>query len=490
MPVDPRTPILVGVGQLSQRPEDPLDGAEPLDMMLQAARLAGEDAKCPALLERAEVVRVSRGRWRYLDPARSIAESLGATGAKSGLGVFGGNVVQTLVNTTAREIAAGDLDVALLAGAEHGYSQSRAKKAGVELKYREAPGTPDWTPGPEKPMVNQLEIARRILAPVLVYPIFEIALRHHLGESPDAHLRRVSELWASFARVAADNPHAWIRDAPSAEAIRTPSASNRMVGFPYPKLMNSNDKVDQAASLLLCSVEAARRHGVPEDRWVYLHAAADAEDASFVSERNDLFSSPAIRIAGRRTLELAGCEPGDLDHVDLYSCFPSAVQIAARDLGLSEDRPLTVTGGLTFGGGPLNNYVMHSIARMAEVLRADPGSRGLVSGNGGYLTKHSFGVYSTAPPDGPFAWTNPQDEVDALPRREAAEDYAGEVEVESYTVMHGPEGPELGTAACLLPDGRRTWGSTRDPDAMAAWMAEDACGTRASIDGEGALTLH
>ena len=189
--------------------------------------------------------------------------------------------------------------------------------------------------------------------------------------------------------------------------------------------MNSNNNVDQAAALIMCSVAAAKRFGIPEDRWIYPWAGTDAHDHYFVSNRDNLHSSPAIRFAGARCLELAGVTAKSLDHVDLYSCFPVAVQVAAAELGLDERRPLTVTGGLTFGGGPLNNYVMHSIARMAEVLRGDRNARGLVTANGGYLTKHAFGVYSSQPPTRAFRHEDLQAKVDETPQRDVAMAHRG-----------------------------------------------------------------
>jgi acetyl-CoA C-acetyltransferase len=322
-----------------------------------------------------------------------------------------------------------------------------------------------------------------------MYPIFENAIRHARGESLDAHRERVSRLWARFNAVAQANPHAWIREPLTALEIATPSASNPMLGFPYPKLMNANDKVDMAAALILCSAETARRLGVPREKWIFLQAGTDAHDPLMVSNRDDLHSSPAIRLAGRRALELAGTSPGAIDHVDLYSCFPSAVQVAAAELGLPEDRPLTVTGGLTFGGGPLNNYVMHSIARMGEVLRGEPGRLGLCTGNGGYLSKHAFGVYGSEPPAEGFRWESPQPAVDALPRREAVVDHAGEATLESYTVMHGEDGPEIAHAAFLLDDGRRTWANSPDRDLAGAMTRDEFCGRRARIDGAGRFAV-
>ena len=484
-------PVLVGVAQIEQRDADPATGAgsEPLDLMIAAVREAANDAECPALLGEVDSVRIIRGMWPYRNPAKAVAEAIGSPGAETGVSPWGGDSVQRVLTESALEIQRGERRMVVLAGAECGRTQARARRAGVDLDWRDAPGEPDRSFGAELKMRHRIEAKRGIAQPIEMYPIFENAIRHARGETLPAHIERVSELWAGFSRVAADNPHAWMRDAKSAEEIRTPSAVNRPVSFPYTKLMNSNNNVDQAAALVLCSAQTARRLGVPESKWIHPWAATHAHDTYAVSNRDDLHSSPAIRIAGARCLELANVAVDDLNHVDLYSCFPSAVQIAAAELGLGEERPLTVTGGLTFGGGPLNNYVMHAIARMVEVLRDAPGDIGFVSSNGGFVTKHAFGVYSTAPPEGDFRHDEPQAQVDATPTREVAESWAGPVTVESYTVMYDAEGPAKGLAACLLADGRRTWGNTREASVLGAMASEEFCGMAASLDPEGALTF-
>ena len=490
MPLDPRSPVLVGLHQLEQRVDDPLEGDEPLEMMIRAAECAAEDAGSRHLLESADVVSVSRGRWHYDDPARAVAARVGASQAQSAMAPFGGNMVQSAVNRFARDIIENRRDVALLVGAEHGRSLSRAQKQGIELAYSEAPGQPDFQTAPDMAMVHEAELARRTVQPVVMYPIFENAIRHARGESIEAHRARISRIWAGFNAVAVDNPHAWIREPLDADEIATPSETNQMVGFPYPKLMNANDKVDQAAALILCSVEAAQRFGVPREKWVFVHAGTDAHDHPLVSNRIDLHSSPAIRLAGGRALELAGTSADEIDRVDLYSCFPSAVQVAAQELGLSEERPLTVTGGLTFGGGPLNNYTMHGIARMGEVLREDPGSRGLCTANGGYLTKHAFGVYGTEPPEAGFRWQSLQDAVDRLPRREAVVDHDGEATLESYTVRYDAGVPERAHAAFLLADGRRTWANSEDRELADEMTRSEFCGRAARIDGAGTFSVQ
>jgi acetyl-CoA C-acetyltransferase len=330
--------------------------------------------------------------------------------------------------------------------------------------------------GEDVAMTHEFERAIGLVQPIQVYPMFENALRHHLGESLEEHIRRISELWAGFSKVASNNPHAWLKEAKSAEEIRTLSSSNRPVSFPYPKLMNSNNNVDQGAALILCSERKARALGIPEDKWIYPWTGTDAHDAYQTIHRDTFYESPAIRIAGGRALELAGLQPDEVDFVDVYSCFPVAVQVGAREIGLDLNRPLTVTGGLTFAGGPLNNYVMHSIARMAELLRENREAKGLITANGGYLTKHAFGVYSATPPSTPYQHQDLQEEVDKIPLREALETHNGTATVEAYSVMYAGDAPKIGFVSALTDDGRRTLAINEDPDVLIAMTTEEFCG--------------
>jgi acetyl-CoA C-acetyltransferase len=470
------TPILVGVAQLEQRIDDVRDGKEPLDLMIDAVRSAAEDAGCPGLLSQANSVRVIRGIWPYLNPAKAVAEAIDSPQAETVLTQFGGNFVQTAVNASAIDIRDGVHDIVIVTGAECGRSQAKAAKAGVELGWREVPGTPDRWLGDDVDMRHEAEQGLGMGRPIQIYPMFENALRYHLGDSIEEQMIRISELWASFSAVAANNPHAWMREAKTAEQLRTISAENRPVSFPYPKLMNSNNSVDMGAALIMCSTSKARELGIDESLWVYPWAGTDAHDTYFVSNRDNLYSSPAIRLAGRKCLELAGLNATDLDLVDVYSCFPVAVQVAAREIGLDTSKPLTITGGLTFNGGPLNDYVMHSIATAVDRLRAAPGERGLITANGGYLTKHAFGVYSTEPPAVPFQHQDLQSEVDTMPTREVVKEYTGDATVESYTVMFAGDKPAMGHLTCLTPDGVRTWANCEDPDTLVAMTQEEFCG--------------
>ena len=439
--IDPRTPVVVGAGQLLQRPQDP-------------------------------------------------ADRLGASPRQTALSTDGGNTPQSLINRSCLDIQAGDLDVVVLVGGEGIWSRRRVRRAGGTIPYTDDSDTPEADVlGHELKMSSRLEMERGFEAPINIYPTFENAIRAQRGETIPDHRTRISELWERFNQVAVENPYAWLRTPLSAEQIRTPSADNRMVGFPYTKSMNSNWDLDQAAALILCSAAAAEAAGVAPDRWVFPWSGTDAHDTMLFSERDNFWSSPAIRTAGRAAFELAGRSVDDVAHVDLYSCFPSAVQIAATELGLSEDRQLTLTGGLPFAGGPLNNYVMHSLATMVGVAREHPGDLVLCSANGGYVTKHAIGLYSSEPPPQPFRHADVQDEVDRFPTRQAVGDYQGPATVESYTVMHGAEGPEVALVTALTPAGQRVLANSRDADTMASFMAEEPIGRAAEVTADGTLAV-
>ncbi len=504
MPLDPRTPVLVGVGQVGARAELEVpitERPEPVDLMARALEEAAADCEGAGagrrLLDRVQSLRVMLPlSWSYVNPGLLVAARLGIEPAELALSVIGGNEPQAVVSATALAIAAGDIDVAVVVGADCIASRRAARRDPNRARLPWTVQAPD-TPAPQvlsvaHTPVSDFELKHGLDRPMRVYPLFENALRAAAGAGIDEHQVEVSELWARFSDVAAANPHAWTRRRFTAPDIRTVGPDNRMISFPYPKRMNANDGVDQGAGLILCSVSAARAAGVPEDRWVFPLSGADAHDHWLVSNRQDLSSSPAIAAVGRHALDLAAVGIDDVDRFDLYSCFPCAVQMAAAALGVQLDdrRSLTVTGGLTFAGGPGNNYVTHSIATMAEKLRQEPGSVGLVTGLGWYVTKHSVGLWSTSPPRAGFRHAQPQAEIDALPQRLSAPEHRGAAVVETYTVVHGGDGePELGIAALLTGDGARTWGSTRDGNDVAALMVGDWCGRTVRVGAEGRLEL-
>jgi acetyl-CoA C-acetyltransferase len=292
----------------------------------------------------------------------------------------------------------------------------------------------------------------------------------------------MGRLFSRFTQVAAENPYAWFPEAHTPEEITAVTSENRMICFPYPKRMNAIMSVNQSASVIMTSVSAARAFGIPQDLWIYLWGGGDAmEDPWFVSERPNFHSSPSMSCAARAALTKAGVTMDEVDFLDLYSCFPCAVQIACDELGISEDdpRPLTVTGGLPYAGGPASNYSMHAIATMMGKLRAAPEAKGLVTGNGMYLSKHSAGVYSGTPKV-PSSLTEVSSD-EAAPAGEAltvALEAEGRGVIETYTVLHDYDGaPETGIVMGRLEDGRRFLAHTpQDRSLLEGLMTEEAIG--------------
>ena len=498
--INPRTPVLVGVGQDEQRVEDLASAREPIDLLADAARRADADSGAPrSLLARVDTVAtISMVSWPYPDVGALLGRRLGISDLRrTAVSASGGNSPQLLLNRFASEITAGASDVALLGGAECLFTRLRARK---EPKTWLAWAEDDSPPCPEvigdtRPGTNDYEDAHGAVAPIFIYPLFETALRAASGRTVEEHQRHVSELWAEFNAVAVDNPHAWSRAALSAQQIRTTGAENRMVVAPYPKRMCANIEVDQAAALLLCSYEAARAAGVPDDRMVFPLAGADAHDHYFFSERAHLSEAPAVGVAGRAALDAVGMDLDDVARFDLYSCFPSAVQLTMGALGLAgpgkgDPRPLTLTGGLGFAGGPANNYASHSIARMVEACRADPGSVGLVHALGWYSTKHSVGAYSTRPPRADrFTLVDraaTQATVDALASRAVAGAYDGIATIEATAVHVGRDGtPDLGIVALLTPSGARALANITDIDVLSEMMRTAFEGRDAKVSTDG-----
>ncbi len=493
--LDPRTPVLVGAGQLSQRVDQGAEVLEPVDLMVEALRRAEADSGGTNVLSQADSVRVlCQLSWRYGDPGALVAERVAASPRQTLYTVMGGNYVQSVVNLTASDIQSGRADVVLITGGEAWRSRSAARKVGSEPAWTSQADEvkPTLTLGEDDPFLSSpFEISRGVYLPVQLYPMFEMAIGAAAGRTVDEQRAVAASLWSRFSEVAERNPNAWIQRSFSAEEIATPTPDNRMIGYPYTKLMNSNNNVEQSAALIMCSVASAQSLGISEDQWVFPHAGTGAKDHWFVSERDNLHSSPAIRIAGSRALALAATSIDELAYVDLYSCFPSAVQIASNELGLALDRQLTVTGGMSFAGGPWNNYPMHGIATMMGLLRDDADALGMCTANGGYTTKHAFGIYGARPPhSGAFQTDDVQPLVDATPKRHVAEDHVGAVTVETYTVMHDRDGaPETAIFALTDPTGGRTWGSSTETATMEQLVSNSGMGMAGQLLADGTVEL-
>ncbi|MBI1783601.1 acetyl-CoA acetyltransferase, partial [Candidatus Sumerlaeota bacterium] len=288
----------------------------------------------------------------------------------------------------------------------------------------------------------------------------------------------------SFSAVAAKNPYAWFPAARSAQEAVTIGPNNRMISFPYPKYLNAVMEVDQAAAVIMTSTDKARALGIPESKWVYIHGGQDAHDLWFVSEREDLAESIAIRRTVADSLDQAGITLDQINFFDFYSCFPCMPRLSRYVLGMSHDdpRPMTITGGLPYFGGAGNNYVMHSIAEAMNRCRADRNLFGMVTSNGFYSTKHGVGIYSGQPPKRAWSRTPPEEFQKSLnlpPPMEIDEEPTGKFTVDSYTVWHDRNGdPEVGILIGRTEAGKRAWAQTakENKDLMRAMMNEEWCG--------------
>jgi len=526
--VDPRTPVLVGCGQITDTVSAPSSQRSPSAFVAQAARLAladafgardsaattppagspggtpagmvHADARAAALAARLESIAVMRffsessPRFvqpfgRSSNPPRSVAARLGAGAVREFLYTeVGGNMPQYLVNAYAQRIARGGLDAALIAGGELLRSAQLARRQGLALDWREDPGGEPEPVGDSRLGWSEEEARHGLNAAIWFYPLIENAIRAGRASTPDEHLRSMARLFARFARVARDNPLATRREGWTADALARIDAANRFIAWPYPRLMNANAIVDQAAAVAIVSTALADELGIAHGRRVYLHGCADAADTWVVSERTRLDRSPAIRGCASSALAMAGIGLAEVALFDLYSCFPSAVEVACLEIGLAEDDPRapTVTGGLPYFGGPGNNYVTHSIAQMLDELRARPGAFGMVTGNGSYLTKHSAGIYSTRAPRAPFQREDPsllQSGIDAQPTVRVQTQPSGPAVVETYTVAFDGERPARGTVFGRLPDGARFVANVPEDPALLAQMVErDQLGRAGTVE--------
>jgi acetyl-CoA C-acetyltransferase len=473
--IDPRTPVIVGAGVVTR------DGADgPIALAVEALRLALDDSGArEALLRRADSCRhVATLCWPYTDEAALIAAELGASPRETVRTVpIGGDGPQRLVSDTARAIAHGEIEVALVSGAEAMAALREQQQNGTRPTWpsQASDVAPTRVVGADRAPSNEAEAAVGLLAPVYNYALLETAVQGRAGAERDAHHRKIAELWSRFSSVAAGNPHARIRQRYDPDSLREATPDNRPVSYPYTKLLVANIGVDQATGLVICSAEAAAAAGVPRDRWVFPLAGAHATDEWFMTERAELASSPAINAAGRAALAHAAVAIDDIAYIDLYACFPSAVQIAASEFGVqsSDGRPLTLTGGLTFAGGPGNNYASHGIAAAIAKLREDPDAFALTTALGWYATKHACGIYAGRPGARPFRAIDANELVELPPARAATATYEGPATLEAYTVPYDRAGePEAAIVSALTPNGERALQRSADPE-LIGWLLED-----------------
>lgn len=473
----PNTPVLVGVAAVQQKLDDYQQALEPADLMAQALRDAAEDAGCQDLLLQADEIMVPKSLWGYSDPGRLIAGAIGATSATTLLAEFG-ILQQSLLTRACQRIEAGECQIVLVTGGEARYRSLCAAKAGGEASETvQVDIEPDITLRPEDEMWSPVESASGLGMPVGYYAILDSALRYKQGLSVDAHRDQMAKMYSRLSELAADNPDAWSDEVVAADHIRDHSTANRMLAFPYTKHHNSQWNVDQAAGLILCSVGMAESLGIARKQWIFPRAFTESNFMSVVASRKDLGASEGFRIAGKTVMELAGIDFSDIRLCELYSCFPFAVRVQLQEFGLSSQHNVSVTGGMTFGGGPLNNFVFQATVRMAQLLRQNPAEVGLVTTVSGMSTKQACALWSATPGVDGWACADVTDEVrEASEVCEVVANYSGGGSVAGYTVLYQGMDPWRAVAVFDLPDGRRTVAFSEDPQMIEHMLAQECCG--------------
>lgn len=480
----PHTPVLVGVGLVMQREENPRQAREPLELMIDAGRAAGRDCGAPALLGDIERIAVPVGRWAYRNPGRLIGAALGAVRFTS-ISAVPGVSQQTLLSDACSAIARGEISTALVTGGEAGYRLQCAKRGGIALHDTASTDLPDIEMTPHEEMLPDYEQVSGLGSmPVGYYAIVDSAFRRARAYGTGAYRDRIAARYSRFSALAANNPHAWSRRPVGAAEIRDGAAGNPMLAFPYTKLHNSQWNVDQASALLFCSVEKAQALGIDQERWVFPQVFTEANHMVNITARGALDRCVGAELAGKAAFAQAACTPDELDFLELYSCFPVAVEAYAHELGIPESSDWTITGGMPFAGGPFNSFVLHTVGQMAERIRAKPHSRGMVTTVSGIITKQGFGIWGADPNPHGYEFVDvTRDVIAATDEREVVLDYHGTASVAGYTVMYDRHGAQRGVVVVDLPAGKRSIASSDDPHVMARMITTEFCGVTVNVRG-------
>jgi acetyl-CoA C-acetyltransferase len=466
-----RIPVIVGVGEVVDRPADLGLALEPLALMAQALREADADAGGGFLARVASLDVVNQLSWRYADAAGELCARLDIAPAHAVYGPVGGESPIRFLHEAAQRIARGEAEVAAVVGAEAQWSVNKARAAGIELPWTPKPPA---TGGGPRIEVHPLAVKLGVFLPVSVYPFYENASAHNWGQTPRQALAESGDLWSAYSAVAAENPNAWLKRRLTPEEITTPRPDNRPIAWPYTKLMVANMAVNQGAAVILTSLAAARAAGVPDARLVFVWGGAAANEPRDYLQRDHYHASHAQDAVLEAVSGMVE-GPGGFDALELYSCFPCVPKMARRTLGPDPDGDLTptVTGGLTFFGAPMNDYMTHAAAAMTRRLRVGGGT-GLLYGQGEFVTKHHGLVLANHPASDvgrPLEAMSVQAEADARrgPVPAFLEDVEGPATLETHTVLYDRDGaPTHGVVIARLAGGRALARVTaRDVDGLA-----------------------
>ena len=455
-------PVIVAIGELTDRPQDVGQSLEPVALMAAAAKLADADGGGSWLTAVDSLDVVHQKSWRYRDSAGAVSAAVGIAPPRAAYGHYGGETPVAMIDAAARRIEAGTSRVALIVSGEAQYASSKARRDGLDL---------GWTPLAEREehafdprgVIDPLAAAQGILSPAEVYPLFETAWTAAQGQTQAGGVAASAKIWARYAAVARTNPFAWQRDPPSEAAIGDPGAGNRWICWPYTRAMVANPQVNQAAALIVTSEAEARKRGIADGRMIHVGGGA------FASEPRNWLRRDRLDRSGAQAAVLAAMGDG-YDLAELYSCFPVVPKMAGDTLGPALLERPTVAGGLSYFGGPLNCYMLHAATAMVRALRAGGGERGLLYGQGEYLTKHHALALGREPDERPGSGSA-QGVADAArgPVPDLRPDASGPATVEAHTVVFGRDGaPRFGALVVRGSDGWRTLARSEDGDVIAA----------------------
>ena len=487
------TPVIIGIGEYVDRPAAITEALEPVDLMAEALRAADLDGG-GGLLHRLESVElIGLISWRYVDPVGLLCERLGIDPAHKVNASMGGETPLRLIHEAAVRIAKGEITAAAIVGGEAMNARNKARKARENLP---------WTPLAPAEATVRFPMSRyetsnvakklRVSDPAQIYPFYEMATQAAWGQTPAEAQALSADLWAGYASVAAQNPSAWIKGTATADRIAEVTADNRIINWPYTKSMVANPSVNMGAAVIVTSLAAARLNGVAEDRIVHIWGGAKAEEPEDYLLRDRYDHSSAQTAVLKSAVELVGGDVNRFGPLELYSCFPVVPKMALRALGLGQGAKVpTVTGGLSFFGGPLNNYMTHAVCAMVRELRAHPGDIGLLYGQGGYVTKHHTLIVGIEPPPGPMALEySVQAQADAgrgtVPK--LVENYIGPARIETYTIVYGRDGTPIdGIVILRTPQGERTMARVPYTDADGIALLQSVA--RSAVGAEGHVRI-
>jgi acetyl-CoA C-acetyltransferase len=479
-------PVIIGAAQFTQRKDTP-QPLDPLSLMVKTGQKAIEDTHSKKIANFIDTIyMVNISSWSYEDAPDELGKRLNITPKEKVIVPDPlGQSPQMLVNRAAKTISSGEHRCVLVTGGEALYSIVKKFKR-VRPQYWPERKDPKYVNG-ERVVIQEIDKKYGLWFASLSYAIFETALRASSQRTVEEHKKYIGELFERFSKVASKSPLSWTQEQFSAEEITTPSLENRRVVYPYTKRMCANNFVDQAGTIIISSEEIAELLNIDKKQWVYIMGGADFRNINEIYRRPRLDESPAIREGSRLALEQAGLSLNDIDKFDLYSCFPSIVEITMNEIGIKEDDPrdLTITGGLPYFGAPLSNYSLHAIVNTVDLIRANPSLKVMVVANGGFNTKQSIGIYSSKPPKIPWGARDDSKIQNSILEKELPEPVekaSGKLIVEGYSIIYERSGqPKRGVVIGTLENGRRSIAIVTEPELLLALETQEIVGKTSTV---------